>query len=236
MPRAKALRSDGREKLLVKLEKHAGQWIPDIDALKNFIAMSYYLSLPDRMGAVFGPHSTGYFLRDGREVTFKEVPMVKVVKEVESHIIEVVPADRRLDVHHKVLIGYRKHPAWAKESSPSRDSVAADEDGPASSAAEDVGQDLCSRSEEKPLTPFSLPRDGRTSKQLFRILNSGSMDLHLKFRDELVGLTIWRDATRGHEDGDCQPIHGETWKIRGGVVSDVITRLRMFRAAMSATS
>jgi len=96
MPRAKAPRSDGREKLLVKLEKHAGQWIPDIDALENFIAMSYYLSLPDRMGAVLGPHSKGYFLSDGREVTFKDVPMVKVVKEIESHIREAMPADRRL--------------------------------------------------------------------------------------------------------------------------------------------
>jgi len=121
MPRAKAPRSDGREKLLVKLEKHAGQWISDIDALEDFIVMSYYLSLPGHIDAALGPYSKSYFLGDGRDVTFKDVPMVKIVKEIESHIREMVPADKRLDVYHKVLvgmIGYRKHPAWGKEELP----------------------------------------------------------------------------------------------------------------------
>lgn len=115
-------KSDGREKLMYKLQQHAETWVPDTEHLIDSFVESYYLSLPNYYGAVIGPSSKGYYLESGEEITFKDLPLALIVRKIASEIEKHVPADRRNDVYHKVLVGmpgYRAIPPWEEKQSSS---------------------------------------------------------------------------------------------------------------------
>jgi len=201
-------RADGREKLLTKLQKHAGAWIPDIECIKDSIVASYYLSLPNYCGAAIGPSSQRYYLDTGEEITFKDVPLIRIVRDIASQIGKHVPADRRNDVYHSVLVGmtgYRKVPEWDKNPAPQSEAPSAPE------SDEDSGTASVNA---KPLTPFSAPRDGKTSKQLFDALASAGGIARSEIPYHASAIII--------RDGQCDGKHactlkpGGKWEVSGG--------------------
>ncbi|KAK3360554.1 hypothetical protein B0T25DRAFT_535891 [Lasiosphaeria hispida] len=138
MPRA--TRND-RDLLMSRLEEHAGEWITDITVYKSMMVASYYFSLPNNRGGVVDPH-TRYYTTDGDQVTFNDVPLAKIAKDVETTINAKVPADRRTEIYHKVLAGmpgHRQIPEWDTKRTASIYAT--------------------------PLTPFSQPRDAAATNQ-----------------------------------------------------------------------
>ncbi|KAK0646890.1 hypothetical protein B0T16DRAFT_446778 [Cercophora newfieldiana] len=136
--------------IISRLREHAAQWIPDIDLHKHFILASYYLSLPNNIGGDVDPARRFYVYEPRkREITFKDVPVAKVAKEIESCIKRDVPAEHRTEIYHKVLTGTPGHkeiPEWDVPKPPGV--------------------------HEKHLTPFSMPRDTMSNEELLDIFVS----------------------------------------------------------------
>jgi len=106
-PTLRTAKSDGREKLMSKLQKHAGTWIPPTEDLKSSFVQSYIIALPDYYGAALDPSSKSlyHFINTGEEITFSTLPLDMVVRRIAAVIGEQVPADRRSDVYHNILVG-----------------------------------------------------------------------------------------------------------------------------------
>jgi hypothetical protein len=82
--------------------------------MKGLIVASHYFSLPDHRGGLLSA-TARYYRLDGTEVTFQDVPLSKIVKEVEAHIKRHVPEGTRTRVYHEVLAGVSGHketPEW----------------------------------------------------------------------------------------------------------------------------
>jgi len=122
--------SQVRDELMGRLQQQAKLSPISIEWIKTSIVAGDHSTLPDRR-EISQPGK--YYRQDGREHTFYDVPLAKVVKEVESSIERTVPEERQTAVYHAVLRGVQGHkevPVW---------------DDPSPNPF------------EKPLTPFSAP-------------------------------------------------------------------------------
>ncbi|KAK0708702.1 hypothetical protein B0H67DRAFT_648731 [Lasiosphaeris hirsuta] len=165
-----ASRNDRRESLISRLEEHAGEWITYMTLHKTTMVASYYFSLPNSRGGAVDPHAR-YYTTDGDEVTFDDVPLAKIAKDVESMIKRKVPADRRTEIYHKVLTGmpgYQEIPEWDMKSTASIYT--------------------------EPLTPFSKPRDATVTNQ--DLLDALAPAAEITLADaKRIGIQItWWDA------------------------------------------
>ena len=118
-PALRTAKSNGRDKLMSKLQQHAGPWVPDTQELINSFVKSYIIALPDYWGAALGESSNApcRFINTGEEITFYTIPLDMVVRKIAAVIGGHVPVDRRNDVYHKVLVGmrgYRVVPPWER--------------------------------------------------------------------------------------------------------------------------
>ena len=86
--------------------------------LKSSFVQSYIIALPDYCGAALGTSSPCHFINTGEDITFSTLPLDMVVRRIAAVIGEQVPADRRNDVYHNVLVGmpgYRAVPPWERK-------------------------------------------------------------------------------------------------------------------------
>jgi len=184
--------NDG-ESVFSLLREHAGVWISDreIEVLKDSITVRYYRSLPNsNFASPIGPGER-YFLADGKEIAFKDVPLAKeVVPAIEVVIGCRVPTANRTDVYHKVLSGMPGHkeiPEW-------------DTKIPSAFV--------------KPMTPFSQPRDATVSnKELLDALVSAA-GLDEETAKAIGGQITWWDAM-GDGSVGCS-LSGGSWDVSGG--------------------
>ena len=165
-----------RDRLTSRLEQHARKWIRDIPILKAAIVASHYFSLPNHRGGVFEPNAR-YYTSEGREITFKDVPLVKIAEAAEQQIKSNVPADLRTEIYHKVLTGMPEHQAIPEWDTKSPESIYA-----------------------SPLTPYSLPRDGagiKSNQDLLDLLApAGGISLS-RARDIATQITWWDAMSEG---------------------------------------
>jgi hypothetical protein len=183
-----------RDEIMERLKTHAGMSQEDFEVYRNIIIFSDYLSLPDHRGGSVGP-TEKYYRRDGTQHTLEDVPLPSVVEGVESYIKGQVPAGKRTEVYHKVLLGVPGHkdtPEW---------------DIPPESP------------NEEPVTPFSVRVDLRGGSLSFYPLMLGQKPSHVKSNKELLdALTsaadldpstassleiqvTWWDGSAGSKDG-----------------------------------
>ena len=172
-----------------RLETHAPEGF-DTEMLKNFITMSYYLSLPDMVGGVVEP-KLKFVRSNGKEVTFKDVPLQKVISDVQN-AIKNMKDGQRTDVYHKVLSGMPGH-----QETPEWDVPPAHPNGP----------------NGEPKTPYSVPRDGRSNQELLDALSSAAK-LSADTKQVVAIQIIWWDALVGGGDASCTN-HGFRY-ITGG--------------------
>jgi len=89
----------------------------ELNILQGQIVTSDYFGLPEHCGHV--DNSKGILRRsDGTEHTFHQVPIVKVVQDIETHINDKKPFDRRTRTYHDILAGIPGHkatPGWDLE-------------------------------------------------------------------------------------------------------------------------
>lgn len=118
------------------------------------------------------------YTSDGNEITFKDVPLAKIAKDVERMIEKQVPANHRTEIYHKVLAGmpnYQRVPDWDKKSTASI--------------------------YEKPLTPFSAPRDPEVTGQDLLDALAPAVEITLS-NARSIGIQItWWDAMSDGEFG-----------------------------------
>lgn len=199
---------------MFKLQQHAGTWVPDTEDLIDSFVESYYLSLPNYCGAAINPPSKGYYLESGEEVMFKDLPLAMVVRKIASEIGKYVPVDLRDDVYHKVLVGmsgYRAIPPWGKKKTtpPKPARVRQDSPIPESEEADNQPPSIPLSVYETPMTPFSAPRDSKTSRQ---VLESFMPHLTASGDGYFVYSVISRDGSR---EGDriCARKPSGKWEV-----------------------
>ena len=155
-----------------RLEEHAGEWISDVTFLKTASVASYYFSLLNSRGGIIDQRAR-YSTTDGNEVTFNDVPLARIARDVERTIKAKVPAHRRTEIYHKVLAGMPGHQEIPEWDTKSRASIYAE-----------------------PMTPFSKPRDGAaaiTSQDLLDAL-APAAEITLEHARRIGIQITWWDA------------------------------------------
>lgn len=107
-----------RDRLITNLQKHAGLSIEDIDKFKCLSVTSDYFSRDDHVGGVVTPdHDVKRYRADGTEHTFGDVPLQRLLEDVESFIKFKVSEKERTNVFKKVVAGIpgaKSSPDWER--------------------------------------------------------------------------------------------------------------------------
>lgn len=90
--------------MISRLQEHAGLGAEDLEQFQWMVTAVYYFSLPDNMGGALIPGQR-YYRRNGKEVTFQDVPLAKILKELESFMKSKVKEADRERVRRQVLVG-----------------------------------------------------------------------------------------------------------------------------------
>lgn len=101
------------------LRSFSGVDASKIDRLEDYCVVIEYFKRDNHCGGVMfpmGPRPEKRTLSNGKTVSFKDVRLEEVIKNVESFIKSDVEEQRRSEVWHKVFDGASKHrsvPPWA---------------------------------------------------------------------------------------------------------------------------
>ena len=96
-----------RDRLIANLQTYSGLDVSKIDYLKNICVVLEYFSRPNHLGGAMSVMANPEVrqLSGGKTVSWKDVPLAKVIKNTESTVKTDVPEAKRTEVWHKLFEG-----------------------------------------------------------------------------------------------------------------------------------